>query len=488
MDETNNPFAHLISKSKSSITNRPDSGRSSGMARSNASHSASVGKVPPHSLESERGVLGGILLDNSAIDRVIELGLMDEDFYQEGHKKIFATIIQLNTKGEPADIVTVSNALRASGSMEGVGGASYLSSLLEHEFSAANVAAYAKIIKESATLRRFISTSDELSAKAYSGVENFDDFIDEAEKKIFQVTEQKASQGFDPIKTILLRNFQQIEEQAANDGSLVGVPSGFTDLDRHTSGWQPGQLIVLAARPGMGKTSFMLNMALNSAMETKKTVALFSMEMSKEELCMRLLATNSRVDSYRLKTGNRLKEQDWKNLQLSAATLAECPIFLDDTPALNILELKSRCRRLQSRYGLSLVFVDYLQLMRGLGGRGSVQNREQEISEISRGLKALAKELQVPIIAASQLNRGVEQRTDKRPMLSDLRESGAIEQDADLVMFIYRDDHYTKEASEEPGIAEIIIGKHRAGSTGTTKLRWMGQYTSFENLAPEERI
>lgn len=441
------------------------------------------GKVPPHSLESEKSVLGGILLDNTALDRIADIRLEADDFYSESHQRVYRAVFDLITRGVPADIVTITNNLRDAGLLDKVGGAAYISSLVDYEYSVANILAYATIVKDKSQQRKIISVTAEQAGKAFDGVEDHTAFIEETEKKIFEVTSTKNANSFDPLKEILLRNFKQIEEIASRPGGLTGTPSGFKELDKHTSGWHGSQLIIVAARPGMGKTSFMLNLGLNASMSEKKVpVAIFSMEMSKEELTMRLLAMESRVDSQRLKNG-KLQEQDWKNLQRAAGKLAECPIFIDDTAALNLLELKSRCRRLQSLHGLGLVVVDYLQLMRGLGGKSSSFNREQEIAEISRGLKALAKELNVPVIAASQLNRGVESRQDKRPMLSDLRESGAIEQDADMVMFIHRDEQYNKEQSEQKGEAEIIIGKHRSGQVGTIKLAWIGQYTTFKDLA-----
>lgn len=446
---------------------------------------APAGRVPPHSLEAERSVLGGILIDNTAIDRIIDVNLAADDFYKEAHRLVFRSLFELHSRGEPADLVTITNALRSGGNLEKCGGASYLSSLVEQEFSAANVPHHARIVREKAILRRLINANAEISSEAFTGVEDQEQFLEEVEKKIFEITDQKSSHAFDPVKEILLRNFQQIEELAQKKDGLTGVPSGFPDLDRETSGFQQSQLIIIAARPGMGKTSLMLNMALASAEATKLPVAMFSMEMSKEELTMRLLATESEVDSHRLKTG-RLQEPDWKKLQRAAGKLAECPIFIDDTPALNVFEIKSRARRLQSLHGgLSLVMVDYLQLSRGTTMRGNQANREQEIAEISRGLKALAKELRVPVIAASQLNRGVENRQDKRPMLSDLRESGAIEQDADIVLFIHREEQYQKGqvSPDEKGMAELIIGKHRAGSVGTVKLTWIGQYTKFKSYS-----
>lgn len=442
------------------------------------------GKVPPHSLEAEKSVLGGILLDNAAMDRIADIRLDADDFYAENHQRIYRTIFELIARGSPADIITVTNSLKDSGQLEKAGGAAAVSSLVDYEYSVANILAYATIVKEKSQQRKIITVSLEQSGKAYTGVEDHTAFVEETEKRLFEVTSAKNTNTFDPLKEILLRNFKQIEELSTKPGGVTGTPSGFKDLDKHTSGWHGSQLIIVAARPGMGKTSFMLNLALNASLsETKHPVGIFSLEMSKEELTMRLLAMESKVDSQRLKNG-RLQEQDWKNLQRAAGRLAECPIYIDDSAALNILELKSRCRRLQSMHGLGLVIVDYLQLMRGIGvGRAGASSREQEIAEISRGLKAMAKELNVPVIAASQLNRGVENRQDKRPMLSDLRESGAIEQDADMVLFIHREEQYTKEQSEHKGEAEIIIGKHRAGQVGTVKLAWLGQYTTFKDLS-----
>jgi len=444
-------------------------------------------KVPPHSIEAEKSVLGGILLDNQAMDRIADIRLEADDFYSESHQRIYRAIFDLIARGMPADIITTTNALKDGGLLDRVGGAAYVSSLVDYEYSVANIVAYATIVHEKSQQRKIIKVATEQSGKAFEGVEDHTAFVEETEKKFFAVTSAKNSNTFDPLKEILLRNFKQIEELSSRPGGLTGTPSGFKDLDKHTSGWHGSQLIIVAARPGMGKTSFMLNLALNASLSEAKTgVAIFSLEMSKEELTMRLLAMESKVDSQRLKNG-RLQEQDWKNLQRAAGKLAECPIFIDDTAALNLLELKSRCRRLQSLHGLGLVIVDYLQLMRGIGNRvGNSFNREQEIAEISRGLKAMAKELNVPVIAASQLNRGVESRQDKRPMLSDLRESGAIEQDADMVLFIHRDEQYNKEQSEQKGEAELIIGKHRSGQVGTVKLAWIGQYTTFKDLSHTE--
>ncbi len=448
---------------------------------------ASTSRVPPHSLEAEEAVLGGLLFDNSAMHAMSDLMLTAEDFYKESHQHIYQAIVSLIAKSDPADTLTVCEQLQNLSLLDRVGGRVYVSELASRAFSAANVPKYAQIVRDKSILRSFIGKTSELATQAYGGIEDQEAFLDNAEKEILGVTKQKSTSNFESIKDILLRNFSEIESNAASDAQTSGIPSGFVDLDAKTTGWKPGQLIIVAARPGMGKTSLMLSLGITACSSDKpQTICMFSMEMGAEELSMRLLAMESRVDSQRLRTG-RLQDQDWQNLQRGASRLSECPFFIDDTPALNVMELKSRCRRIQSQHSLGLVFVDYLQLMRGTAkATRAGMNREQEISEISRGLKALAKELGVPVIAASQLNRGVESRNDKRPMLSDLRESGAIEQDADIVLFIHRDEQYNKEASEEKGIAEIIIGKQRAGSVGTVKLAWIGQYTSFTNLAVDQ--
>ncbi len=444
-------------------------------------------KVPPHSIEAEMGLLGGLLLDNSAFDQIVDIGLTSEDFYGEAHQILFQAMSDLLSRGSPVDQITVSEVLKNAGTLDKIGGRAYIAEVSGADYSVSNIVHYATIVKEKSQQRQVIRVCVEVAGEGYGGVEDHAQYTEAAEKRILEATSNDRKSTFHPLNEVLIRNFGQLQEQAMKDGQLTGVPSGFSDLDKHTSGWHGGQLLIVAARPGMGKTSFMLNLALNAA-EKNQGVAIFSLEMSSEELTMRLLAMEARVDSQRLKNARRLQDADWRNLQRAAGKLSELPIFIDDSAALNLLEIKSRCRRLQNRHGLGLVIVDYLQLMRGLGNRGgsSSFDRQLEISEISRGLKALAKELNVPVIAASQLNRGVESRQDKRPMLSDLRESGAIEQDADMVMFIHRDELYNKEQSEHKGEAELIIGKHRSGSVGTIKLAWIGQYTTFRDLSYSE--
>lgn len=441
---------------------------------------ASLGsKVPPHNIEAEMTVLGGILLENRSLDSVYEIGLSPDDFYHEGHQKIFRAVLDLASRSQPADAVTLRNALMNAGVLEKVGGAAYIAELVASDYSAANVPAYAMIVKEKSIERKIIAVCADQSAKAYGGVEDHNAFKEETEKRILEATGERKLSTYSALSDTMLEVFNHLQEVASRNTKIIGVPSGFSDLDKETMGWHAGQLIIVAARPGMGKTSFMLNTALSSALQARTSVAIFSMEMTKHELTSRLLSMEARVDSNRLKNASRLQEQDWRNLQRAAGQLQGAQLFLDDTPALNLLELKSRTRRIQSQHGLGLVVVDYLQLMRGLGMRSGQSSREQEIAEISRGLKAMAKELAIPVIAASQLSREVERREKKKPQLSDLRESGAIEQDADIVLFIHRD----KDNPELQNEAELIIGKHRSGNTGEIKLAWLGHYTTFKDYA-----
>ena len=442
----------------------------------------SIGKVPPQNLDAELSILGGILLDNNAINNVIEL-LSASDFYREAHAKIFNTMIDVQEKGEPVDLITLSDALKTSGLLEEVGGPAYIASLADGVPTAANIGYYAKIVKDKAVLRGLINTATDIVTKGYEESAEVDSFLDYAEARIFEISQNKVKPSFFPIKSIVKDSFKTIEELYGRKDLVTGVPTGFSELDKMTSGFQASDLIIVAGRPSMGKTAFALNVALNSVKEGRneiEPVAIFSLEMSKEQLVSRMLCSEARVDASRLR-GGYLADSDWPKLTRAAGVLSEAPLYIDDTPAISVLEMRAKARRLKADKGLGMIVVDYLQLMRG---RDGMKSREQEISEISRSLKALAKELHLPVIALSQLSRAVEQRGgDKRPMLSDLRESGSIEQDADIVMFVFREEFYKRDDEDLKGLAEIIIGKQRNGPVGTAKLAWLSEYTRFEDLA-----
>jgi replicative DNA helicase len=438
----------------------------------------SLFKVPPQNLEAEQSILGSILLENSAINSVLEV-ISRNDFYNEAHRKIFNVILELSEKNEPVDLITLSSALKDKNFLDSVGGTSYLASLVDNVPSAANVANYARIVKEKAILRGLIGSATEIITSCYETGSDVDQVLDRAEHSIFEISENKVRPSFYPIREIVKDSFRSIEDLYARKELITGVPTGFEKIDDLTSGLQNSDLIIIAGRPSMGKTAFALNIAQFASLESQIPVAVFSLEMSKEQLVFRLLASEAKVDSQRLRKGF-LGETDWPKLTTAAGRLSEAPLFIDDTPAITVLEMKAKSRRLKADQGLGLIVVDYIQLMRGGSYRDS---REQEISEISRSLKALAKELKVPVIALSQLNRKVEDRTNRRPQMADLRESGAIEQDADVIAFIYRDEVYNKsDDNPEKGIAEIIIGKQRNGPTGTVKLAFLEKFTSFENL------
>jgi replicative DNA helicase len=438
-------------------------------------------RLPPQNLEAEQCVLGSILLQPGTLVKTIE-SLSPEDFYRDAHKSIYSAMLALFEKNEPQDIITVSNLLKDRNKLEGVGGPSYLATLTDIVPAAANIAYYARIVREKSILRRLIQTTTEISSRCYEEQDDIDNLLEEVEQTVFEISRSKSGQSFHALNAVVKETFKNVEKLFERKELITGVPTGYDDFDRMTAGLQPSDLIILAARPSMGKTALAMNIAQRTALKHKTTVGIFSLEMSKEQLGLRMLCSESRVDSHRLRTGF-LKDQDWPKLTKAASSLMEAPIFIDDTPALSVLEMRAKARRLKSEHNLGLVVVDYLQLMRG---RSNTERREQEISEISRSLKAMAKELYIPVIALSQLNRSLESRPNKRPQLSDLRESGAIEQDADLICFIYRDEVYNKsEDNPNRGTAEIIIGKQRNGPTGTVHLSFLDHYTTFENLVLE---
>jgi replicative DNA helicase len=429
-------------------------------------------KLPPQNIEAEQSILGGILIENDAINTVVEF-LEAGDFYREAHQKIFQCMITLSEKNEPLDLITLTNELKKTKELESIGGASYLASLVESVPTAANIAYYAKIVKEKSILRKLISTATEIVTQSYHEGKDLEDFLDDAEQAIFRISEHRVKPAFYPIKEIV----KVIERLYEKKELITGIPSGFKDLDRKTAGFQNADLIIVAGRPSMGKTALCLNIAQHASITSKIPTAMFSLEMSKEQLAIRMLCSEARVDSSRLRSGF-LSESDWPKLTMAAGALSDAPIFIDDTPAISVLELRAKARRLKADRGLGLVIVDYLQLMRG---RSGMERREQEISEISRSLKALAKELDIPVLAISQLSRKAEDRPGRQPQLSDLRESGAIEQDADVIIFIYRDEVYNPD-SDRKGTAEVIIGKQRNGPTGKVDLSFISEFTTFKDL------
>jgi replicative DNA helicase len=439
------------------------------------------GRIPPQNTDAEQSLLGGILIDPEALNKIADI-VEPSDFYREDNKTIFQLVLDLYERSEPIDLVTVGGLARDKGLVEKIGGITNLSRLVDVMPTSANITQYAKMVKEKALLRNIMLTATEIVEKGYEVETNVDGFIDEAEQMIFQIAEKKYKQSFFPMKDLVMESMKAIESLAERHDGITGVPTGFTDLDKMTGGLQHSDLIVVAGRPSMGKTSFALNMAQFAALAGDGDrgglpVGVFSLEMSKEQLVMRLLSSEAEVEFFKIRGGG-LKDEERMRLGRAAGKLYGAPLYIDDTPALSVLELRARARRLKKEHGLSLIVIDYLQLMRGRAS--SLDRREQEISEISRSLKALAKELNVPVIAISQLNRMVEQREDKRPRLSDLRESGAIEQDADVIIFIYRDVVYNKE-TKEPNTAEIIIGKQRNGPIGDVRLTFLDKYTTFAN-------
>ncbi len=450
---------------------------------------ASVHRLPPQSLEAEMSVIGGILLENEALNKSLEI-LRPDDFYREGHRKIFNALIELSERGEPADIVTLTAALQESDALEAVGGASYLATLVDYVPTAANIAYYCRLVKEKSIGRHLIRVATEIATRGYDGGA-VDETLDWAEKSIFDITGMKTKPSYFSTREIMKDTFKAIEKLYDRKELVTGVPSGFTDLDQMTAGMQPGDLVIVAGRPSMGKTAFVVNLVENASVhaEEKVPTIIFSLEMGKEQLVQRMLCSVAKVDAGRLRTGH-LGDSDWPKLTNGAGLLSEAPIYIDDTPAISVLELRAKARRLKAEKDLGLIVIDYLQLMSG----NNSENRQQEISEISRSLKALAKEINVPVIALSQLNRSLENRTDKRPIMADLRESGAIEQDADVIMFVYREAVYCefcknkeKECDKDHARnAEIIIGKQRNGPIGTVNLTFRGEFTRFENQARRE--
>ncbi len=443
-------------------------------------------RLPPQNLEAEMSVLGGVLLENEALNRALE-HLTTSDFYREGHRKIFAALLSLADKSEPADLVTLTAELKARGELDDVGGGDYLATLVDYVPTAANIVYYCKLVKEKALARKLIEVSTDIATSGYEGGD-MEEILDRAEKSIFEISENRSRPSFFPVRDILKDTFKAIEKLYERKELITGVPTGYHDLDKMTAGLQPSDLIIVAGRPSMGKTAFALNLIeyATSNADNPVPAVIFSLEMSKEQLVQRMLCSLAKVDAGRLRTGH-LGESDWPKLTMAAGQLNETELFIDDTPAISVLELRSKARRLKAEHGLGMIVVDYLQLMRG----SNPENRQQEISEISRSLKALAKELSVPVVALSQLNRSLESRTDKRPMMADLRESGAIEQDADVIMFVYREAVYcedckSREKTCEKGHekdAEIIIGKQRNGPIGTVHLTFRGEFTRFENQA-----
>lgn len=436
-----------------------------------------LGKVPPHDIEAEQAVIGSMLTDKDAVASCIEV-LKEEDFYREDNRAIYLAILNLYNRAEPIDIITVKAELESMGKFEQVGGLEYLAELPEKVPTTANAMKYIKIVEEKSMLRRLIKTANEIIELGYDPTEDVEDVMENAEKKIFNIMQDKNQKGYTPIKDVLVDSFTQLEELYNRKQHITGVPTGFSELDYKTAGLHGSELILIAARPAMGKSAFALNIATNAALRANVPVAIFSLEMSKEQMVNRILCSEAMVDSNKVRTG-KLEEEDWAKLAGAIGPLSDSQIYIDDTPGISVMEIRAKCRKLKLEKNIGLVVIDYLQLVQASNKRNG--SREQEISEISRSLKILAKELDVPVVALSQLSRAVEQRPDHRPMLSDLRESGAIEQDADIVMFLYRDDYYNEE-SEKKDIAEVIIAKHRGGSTGTVDLLWMGSYTKFVNL------
>mgnify|MGYP005772913567 CR=1 FL=1 len=437
-----------------------------------------LGKIPPNDIEAEQAVLGSMLVDKDAVFEAMEV-LKEDDFYREDHKSIYSAISTLCSRGEPIDIITVKSELELQGKLEKIGGVEYLVDLPEKVPTIANIQKYVKIVEEKSILRNLIKASNEITTMGYEQTEEVETIMEQAEKKIFDLMQKKNQKGYTLLKDVLIGTFSELEQLYNQKESITGVPTGFIDLDRITAGLHKSDLVLVAARPAMGKSAFANSIAVNAALKHNVPVVIFNLEMSKEQVGSRILCSEAMVESNKVRTGS-LSEEEWVKLATAVAPLSEAPIYIDDTAGISVAEIRAKCRKLKLEKNIGLVVIDYLQLIQASGKKNL--NREQEISEISRALKILAKELEVPVIALSQLSRAPEQRTDHRPMLSDLRESGAIEQDADIVMFLYRDDYYNPE-TENKNVAEVIIAKHRAGATGTVELLFLGEYTKFVNIA-----
>ena len=435
-------------------------------------------KIPPHDIEAEQAVIGSMLTDADAVISSIEV-LKEDDFYREDNKLIYVAMLNLYNRAEPIDLITVRSELESMGKFDKIGGYEYLAELPSKVPTTANAIRYIKIVEEKSQLRKIIKVGNDIINLGYDPTENLDEIMEAAEKKIFDFAQGKDSKGYFDIKDILVDSVTRLEELYTRKQHVTGVPTGFIDLDYRTTGFHGSELILIAARPAMGKSAFALNIATNTALRAKIPVAIFTLEMSKEQMVNRILCSEAMVDSNKLRTG-KFDEDDWGKIAEATGPLSDSNIYIDDTPGITVMEIRAKCRKLKLEKNIGLVVIDYLQLIQA-SGRRSGGSREQDIAEISRSLKILAKELNVPVIALSQLSRAVEQRPDHRPMLSDLRESGSIEQDADMVMFLYRDDYYNED-SEKKGIAEIIIAKNRSGSTGSVDLGWLASYTKFVNL------
>ena len=430
----------------------------------------------PQSLEAEQSVIGAMIIDKSAIAKALEK-LNEEDFYRDGHKIIFKAIREMFSKDMAVDLVTLLEYLKSTDKLEKAGGVTYISEVSSSIITTANLEAYIKIVEEKSTLRKLIRSATSIIEESYNKQDRVDEVLDLAQKKIFDLAEKQGSNDYEPLSNVLERGFLEIERLFNNKGSITGVGSGIRDLDAKTSGFQKGDMVLIAARPSMGKTTFSLNIAENAALREGKSVVIFSLEMSKEQLAYKLLCSEANVDMLKLRTGN-LDDDDWERIARATGPLSKAKIYIDDTAGLSVMEMRSKCRKIKMEHGIDMILIDYLQLMSGSSGS---ESRQQEVSEISRSIKALAKEMECPVIALSQLSRAPEQRADHRPMLSDLRESGSIEQDADVVMFLYRDEYYNKE-TEDKNIGECIIAKQRNGPVGTVKMAWIGAHSKFANL------